>query len=138
MKAIKFYMLMIGSLIFSAAGAQEYATDVSVGEQIKKGTVPGTKISTTVPKKKTAEKESMQKISVPVKQQLLNGTYPGLTVTKTPAAKAAPVAAKKEEVSLPSSNKPVPAKPAQPAPVPVMQDEQKAVVEKYTKAATQH
>lgn len=126
MKANKFYIAAIAALLFSsAAHAQEFRTNESISEQLKKGTVPGTKISSEIRAKKVQDDtESKQKISVPVKQQLLNGTYPGITV-----AKSAPVgsrsAAPANKTAMASDNKPVAEKAAKPAEMPVMQEGKK-------------
>lgn len=126
MKANKFYTLsLISCMIFSSVAAQEFKTNESISDQLKKGTVPGTKISSELPAKKTQrDTESKQKISVSVKKQLLDGTYPGTVVAKTAAANAAP-AAQPGKATFASDNKPVAVEATKPAPMPVMQEGKK-------------
>lgn len=129
MKANKLYILIIGSLLsFSTASAQEFKTNESISDQLKKGRVPGTKISTEVAAGKTTDdKEPLQKISVPLKQQLLNGTYPGLTVAKSATVSPAP-AAQADKTILASDGKPVAATASKPVVMPLMQEEKKEEV----------
>jgi hypothetical protein len=129
MKANKFYIATVISLLFfSAANAQEFKTNESISDQLKKGTVPGTKVSSAIPAKKTQnDTESKQKISVPVKKQLLDGTYPGTVVAKTAVAVPAP-AAQPGSATLASDNKPVAVEAPKPAPKPLMQEEKKEAI----------
>jgi hypothetical protein len=127
MKANKFYILCIVSLLFfSAANAQEFKTNESISAQLKKGTVPGTKISPDAPVKKLQDDtEPAQKISVPLKQQLLLGTYPGMIVAKTAAVSPAPVV-HADKAILASNDKPVAPEARKPVVMPVMQEGVKA------------
>lgn len=127
MKANKFYIpCLVSLLFFSAVNAQEFKTNESVSAQLKKGTVPGTKISPGAPVKKMQDDtEPAQKISVPLKQQLLRGTYPGMIVAKTAPANPAPVVQAGKAI-LPSNDKPVVPEARKPAVMPVMQEDAKA------------
>ena len=126
MKAKKLYILSIISwLFFSAASAQEFKTNERISVQLKKGMVPGTKISPDAPVKKIQDDtEPEQKISVPLKQQLLRGTYPGMIVAKTAPASTAPVVQAGKAI-LPSNAKPFVPESRQPVVMPVMQDDVK-------------
>lgn len=126
MKANKFYTLsLISCMISSSVAAQEFKTNESISDQLKKGTVPGTKVSSEIPAKKTQrDTEPKQKISVSVKKQLLDGTYPGTVIAKTAPANAAP-AAQPAKTTFASDSKPVAVKTAKPVAMPLMQEEKK-------------
>lgn len=126
MKANKFYIpCLVSLLFFSAVNAQEFKTNESVSAQLKKGTVPGTKISPDAPVKKIQDDtEPEQKISVPLKQQLLRGTYPGMIVAKTAPASTAPIVQAGKAI-LPSNAKPFVPESRQPVVMPVMQEDVK-------------
>lgn len=127
MKANKIYILsLLSFMIFSSAAAQEFKTDESISEQLKKGTVPGTKISSAAPaKRRKDDTESKQKISVPVKQQLMKGTYPGLTIAKTSPGRSSATTAPAGKATLPSDSKPVAVEAPKAAVMPVMQEGKK-------------